>query len=452
MRLVITEKQLAELIRANSQSLQLSEEGEEGAPETGTSSDGEKKTNASKWESGVTRGPGNQIGVTKWSEVVGSKITRGKANPLSEQLANGKFIDKSFYKPNPNAGSDYFASVRAQQMRDVKLRGMTQLKKHIYKKDDGDSLLLNLVKGEYQDALLDLREFIMTPGGMATQTTIEVIFSESVVVPVVIEALNAAIIINDIDLLEKQGDEDPDALFRVIEDVLMYITRGAFKLGGKALKAWLKTPAGKAFMAKISEKIGGYITSITRSLEKLPNSGLKKYIIQKVSKLNWLAKIFKSGGSAVTNIAKSYIPQQYRKAVITGLLVFMSAEALDVLIGSKKGTTKAELAKSEGPSDEYMAKVESITKSKISKEQIKTAQDLDILTAKGDRKAMASKIADLYSDVYPCLKDYANKNLFVVIAATEARDLLRINNIEYYDERKGGIYQVKTNQELSCQS
>jgi len=30
----------------------------------------------------VTRGPDNQIGVTKWSDVVGSKITRGKANPL----------------------------------------------------------------------------------------------------------------------------------------------------------------------------------------------------------------------------------------------------------------------------------------------------------------------------------------------------------------------------------
>lgn len=35
-----------------------------------------------KWESGVTRGPANQIGVTKWEDVVGSTLTRGKANPL----------------------------------------------------------------------------------------------------------------------------------------------------------------------------------------------------------------------------------------------------------------------------------------------------------------------------------------------------------------------------------
>ena len=56
-----------------------------GAPETGTSGDGEKKTGATKWESGVTRGPANQIGVTKWSDIVGSTLKRGKANPLSEQ-------------------------------------------------------------------------------------------------------------------------------------------------------------------------------------------------------------------------------------------------------------------------------------------------------------------------------------------------------------------------------
>lgn len=35
-----------------------------------------------KWESGVTRGPGNQLGVTKWSDVVGVSLKRGKANPL----------------------------------------------------------------------------------------------------------------------------------------------------------------------------------------------------------------------------------------------------------------------------------------------------------------------------------------------------------------------------------
>lgn len=84
MRLVITEKQLKELIRLTSNNQELKEQGAgEGAPEAGTSSDGEQKTGASKWESGVTRGAANQIGVTKWADSY--KITRGRANPLSEQ-------------------------------------------------------------------------------------------------------------------------------------------------------------------------------------------------------------------------------------------------------------------------------------------------------------------------------------------------------------------------------
>jgi len=51
--------------------------------ETGTSEpEGSTTAGANKWESGVSRGPANQIAVTKWSEIVGSKISRGKANPL----------------------------------------------------------------------------------------------------------------------------------------------------------------------------------------------------------------------------------------------------------------------------------------------------------------------------------------------------------------------------------
>jgi hypothetical protein len=87
MRILISEKQLKHIISKTVLNQEISEEGEEGTgePEAGTSSDGDKKTGATKWESGVTRGPANQIGVTKWSDIVGSTLKRGKANPLSEQ-------------------------------------------------------------------------------------------------------------------------------------------------------------------------------------------------------------------------------------------------------------------------------------------------------------------------------------------------------------------------------
>lgn len=79
----------------------LAEQGEgEGAPEAGTSSDGEKKTGASIWTSGATRGA-YQIGVTKWADSY--KITRGRANPLWEQ----------------SGGSDYFDSVSNQTKQDA---------------------------------------------------------------------------------------------------------------------------------------------------------------------------------------------------------------------------------------------------------------------------------------------------------------------------------------------
>jgi hypothetical protein len=55
---------------------------EQDAPETsgGGVGGGSKYPTVTKWESGVTRGPANQIGNTKWRDIV--KVTRGKANTL----------------------------------------------------------------------------------------------------------------------------------------------------------------------------------------------------------------------------------------------------------------------------------------------------------------------------------------------------------------------------------
>ena len=84
MKLGLTDKQYNLLLTV------LKEQGETPAaePEKGTSdkqSGGQGYPSVGKWESGVTRGPGNQVGVTKWADVVGSKLTRGKGNQLKEQ-------------------------------------------------------------------------------------------------------------------------------------------------------------------------------------------------------------------------------------------------------------------------------------------------------------------------------------------------------------------------------
>ena len=84
------------------------------APTAGTSdkqAGGQGYPEVGKWESGIERGPANQVGVTKWADVVGSKLKRGKANQLKEQSSyekgvwdrSTKMIDKmgtSEYKHN----------------------------------------------------------------------------------------------------------------------------------------------------------------------------------------------------------------------------------------------------------------------------------------------------------------------------------------------------------------
>jgi hypothetical protein len=56
--------------------------GEQDAAPSGGGGGGAKPAypTVTKWESGVARGPANQIGVTKWHEIV--KLNRGKANTL----------------------------------------------------------------------------------------------------------------------------------------------------------------------------------------------------------------------------------------------------------------------------------------------------------------------------------------------------------------------------------
>lgn len=90
MELRISENQLKSLIKETLKSKELGEDSEpvNPQPEAGTSdkqSGGSGYPAVGKWESGVTRGPSNQIGVTKWSDVVGANLKRGKANQLKEQ-------------------------------------------------------------------------------------------------------------------------------------------------------------------------------------------------------------------------------------------------------------------------------------------------------------------------------------------------------------------------------
>ena len=113
MKLGLTEKQYNHLLTVISE-MELGEQAEPppSEPETGTSgkqAGGQGYPEVGKWESGVTRGPGNQVGVTKWADVVGSKLNRGKGNQLKEQSSYEKGIwdrsTKQLDKTNKNLTS-----------------------------------------------------------------------------------------------------------------------------------------------------------------------------------------------------------------------------------------------------------------------------------------------------------------------------------------------------------
>lgn len=113
MELRISENQLKSLIRNTLQTKEIGEQEEpvNPQPEAGTSN---KQTGGSgypavgKWESGVTRGPANQVGVTKWSDVVGANLKRGKANQLKEQSSYEKGIwDRSTKMIDKMGTSEY---------------------------------------------------------------------------------------------------------------------------------------------------------------------------------------------------------------------------------------------------------------------------------------------------------------------------------------------------------
>jgi hypothetical protein len=97
-----------------------------------------------------------------------------------------------------------------------------------------------------------------------------------------------------------------------------------------------------------------------------------------------------------------------------------------------------------------MAKVEAVAKPTVTPEDIKTADDLNILAKKNELKKYAEEAATFYKAGYPCLINFYKKGQFIVVASTEEKDIFKINNKEYYDDGRGGIYETETQMELVC--
>ena len=88
MDLIINEKQLKHLVSNGFDNQEIKEQDVDptaAQPTAGTSttqSGGQGYPEVGKWESGVTRGPANQIGTNKYADVVSATLKRSKSNPL----------------------------------------------------------------------------------------------------------------------------------------------------------------------------------------------------------------------------------------------------------------------------------------------------------------------------------------------------------------------------------
>jgi hypothetical protein len=86
MKLQVSENQLKRILsELNKTEVTEQDSPVSAEPSAGTSSTqsgGAGYPEVGKWETGITRGPANQTGVTKWSEIVGANLKRGKANQL----------------------------------------------------------------------------------------------------------------------------------------------------------------------------------------------------------------------------------------------------------------------------------------------------------------------------------------------------------------------------------
>jgi hypothetical protein len=105
MDLLLTKKQILSLLEQDATADPTAQ-----APTAGTSdkqAGGQGYPEVGKWESGIERGPANQVGVTKWADVVGSKLKRGHANPLKEQSSYEKGIWDKSTKTLDNLNKNY---------------------------------------------------------------------------------------------------------------------------------------------------------------------------------------------------------------------------------------------------------------------------------------------------------------------------------------------------------
>ena len=298
-------------------------------PEAGTSDKqggGQGYPSVTKWESGASRGPANQIGVTKWSDVVGSKLQRGKANPLTEQPDN--VMDR-----------------RGNSL--LNTMGLRSNQEYEYYNDLIGNI--NNYQGDLSDKLLSLREFMFSGWGLGIQLVGSIVGAE-VGVPVAFEILDGSIFANDLFLFAEKGTliNAPEEIvglkekfswnlknnphfLRVMEDLLIIVTGGIIKGYTKIMK-WVET-AGESWYLTILKGIKKTINYIGKSINYIPGR-IGKFLSSRFKTVNKVEEYFNKLGQSKNKIvnAVSKLPRALYITAISVLGLELGIKTLSFLL------------------------------------------------------------------------------------------------------------------------
>lgn len=294
-------------------------------PEAGTSNKqggGQGYPSVTKWESGIQRGPANQVGVTKWSDVVGSKLQRGKANPLTEQ-------------------PDDVMDRRGNALLDT--MGIRSNQQYEYYNDLIGNI--NNYEGDLSDKLLSLREFMFSGWGLGVQIAGSIIGAE-VGAPVAFEILDGAIIANDLFLFAEKGTlinppveiislkdkfiwsiKNNPHFLRVMEDILIVLTAGIVRGYTKIMK-WVES-AGESWFVTILKGIKKIINLIGNSINYIPGK-VGKFLSSRFKTVSRVEEYFNKLGNSENRIA-NVVSKLPNAAYITAISVLGLELGIDML-------------------------------------------------------------------------------------------------------------------------
>ena len=417
-------------------------------PTAGTSSQqsgGQGYPEVGKWESGVERGAGNQIGVTKWADVVGSKLVRGKGNPLKEQ--NDLGFDRRY-------GTYAAAEKSNRENREM----INSISKYIYQ--GGGKFFVDLSKGNYSDAILDVRHFFFeTYLGMATE--IAFVIATDGVGEIGVTGMNILILLNDIYIFNKNYGTDsthqriPDGLSLWGQIEFLYNQNDEFSnilidtlvVATGAIFSMVRRMSKTAKLLKLKEFFsGGKIEAMINFFKSLATkissfiSKLAKPIYEKISQMipalsrfvEYLQGLLAGKGGKIAQKAVQ-IPLTIGKTYI-GLLAIEAGIGTTKLLGRAFGWTANEisLALNGKSTNEMVQKADKVI-TPADKQQLQSAQGKEV------RQAYVAVIKGgetIRKSTYQVMTDMklinCSYNEFSLIPDTKHDFIYVIKNVKYY--------------------